>query len=426
MIAQVKQLFIFGFALSFLSSFSLAAPQEAQETQDSITLNAVVEEALAKNPLIQSARRSVDAKKFLVAPATTLPEPKVSFQTMGNLIPPTLQGGDPSSGRSLSFSQEIPFPGKLRLQGRVASMESEAEWWNYEQVRRQIISEVKVAYYEHWLISKSLEILDKNKDLLQKFAQISEAKYRVGEGIQQDVVKAQVDVSKLLDRRVVLQRREEVSTALLNSLLYRPPETRLGRTEELRPSPFDMPLDELYRMAVKNSPMLKMQERTIDRDLYSVQLARKNFYPDFEVGFTYINRVDNPQMFGLMVAAKIPLYFWRKQGPELDSTAANLSSSRKKYDWLHARLFFELKDLYLSATTSKKLMELYGKGVIPQSTISLESAMAGYQVGKVDFLTLVDNLMTLLDYELKYHETLSEYQKSLARLEAIVGMELTR
>lgn len=305
-------------------------------------------------------------------------------------------------------------------------MESEGEWWNYEQLRRQIITEVKVAYYEHWLISKSLEIVDKDKDLLQKFAQISEAKYRVGEGIQQDIVKAQVEVSKLLDRGVVLQQRGEVSTAQLNSLLYRPPDTALGGIGEVRPSPFDMPLEELYRMAVKNSPMLKMQERTIDRDLYSVQLARKNFYPDFEVGFTYINRADNPEMFGLMVGVKLPLYFWRKQGPELDSAAAALSSSRKKYDWLHARLFFELKDLYLSVTTSKKLLELYGKGVIPQSTLSLESASAGYQVGKVDFLTLVDNLMTLLDYELKYYEALSDYQKALARLEAIVGVELTR
>ncbi|MBI3939419.1 MAG: TolC family protein, partial [Acidobacteria bacterium] len=378
------------------------------------------------NPLLQSARRGVDAKKSLVAPATTLPEPTVSFQTMGNFFPPTLQGGDPSSGRNFIFTQEIPFPGKLRLQGRVALSEADAEWWSYEQLRRQMVSEIKVAYYEHWLITKSQEIVGKDKDLLEKFAQIADAKYRVGEGIQQDVVKAQVEVSKLLDRSVILQQREGVSQAQINSLLYRRPESPLGRLADITESAFGLSLEELYRLAVANSPMLKMQERMIDRSEYGVQLARKNFYPDFEVGFNYINRTANPEMYGLMVAAKIPLYFWRKQSPELDSAAATLSGARKKYDWLHARLYFELKDLYLSATTSRKLLELYGKGIIPQSTVSLESATSGYQVGRVDFLTLIENLVTLLDYELKYYEVLADYQKALARLEAMVGVELTR
>lgn len=395
-------------------------------TQIGLSLNEAVEEALAKNPLIQSARRSVDARRHLIVPATTLPEPTVAFQTMGNLIPPTLQAGDPSSGRNFVFSQEIPFPGKLRLQGRIASAEAEAEWWSYEQVRRQIVSEVKVAYFEHWLIAKSLSIVEKDKDLLQKFAEIAEARYRVGEGIQQDVVKAQVEVSKLLDRLVVLQQREGISQALLNSLLYRAPETPVGSVAELKESPFETPLEELYRLAVANSPMLKMQERMIDREQHSVQLARKNFYPDFEVGFTYTNRSQMPEMFGLMVGARIPLYFWRKQSLELDSAAAVLSSSRKKYDWLHSKLYFELKDPYLVATTSRRLLELYGRGIIPQSTLSLESATAGYQVGSVDFLTLIDNLVTLLDYELKSYEALAEYQKALARLEAILGVELIR
>lgn len=389
-----------------------------------VTVKQLVEEALENNPLLQSARRGVAAKRSLVAPATTLPEPRVSFQTMGNIIPPTLQAGDPSSGRIFSIAQEIPFPGKLRLQGRIASMESEAERWSYEQLALQLVADVKVAYYDYWLISKSIEIVAKDKDLLQKFAQISEAKYQVGEGIQQDVIKAQVEVSRLLDRLIVLRQREAISRAQINHLLFRSPEAPLGRVAEVGPAPFAMPLEELHQRAVSNSPMLKMQQRMIDRDQFSVQLARKSFYPDFEVGITYINRAQNPEMFGVMVSAKIPIYSWRKQSPELNSAAATLSSSSKKYDWLSSRLYLELKDLYLTVTTSKSLLELYGKGVIPQSTLSLESATAGYQVGKVDFLTLVDNLVTLLDYELKYYEVLADHQKALARLEAAAGIEL--
>ncbi|MBI4455548.1 MAG: TolC family protein [Acidobacteria bacterium] len=424
MTAQMRQFIMFGCVLAIASSVRLSMLQA--QISPPVTLNSIVEQVITRNPLIQSARRGVDAKRSLIRPATTLPEPTVSFQTMGNFFLPTLQKGDRSSGRNFIFTQEIPFPGKLRLQGRMALTDADAEWWSYEQLRRQIVAEVKVTYYEHWLISKSQEIVNKDKDLLEKFAQIAEAKYSVGEGIQQDVIKAQVEVSKLLDRSVVLQQRESLSMAQINSLLYRPPETPLGRLADVEESSLDMSIEELYRLAVKNSPVLKMQERAIDRNEFGVQLARKNFYPDFEVGFTYVNRSAMPEMFGLMVGAKIPFYFWRKQSPELDAAAATLSSARKKYDWLHSRLYFELKDVYLSATTSKKLLDLYGKGIIPQSTLSLESATSGYQVGRVDFLTLLDNLVTLLDYELKYYEVLADYQKALARLEAMVGVELTQ
>jgi len=128
----------------------------------------------------------------------------------------------------------------------------------------------------------------------------------------------------------------------------------------------------------------------------------------------------------LMVKAKVPLYFWRKQRPELEGAASELASSRKQYDNLTALLYFRLKDQYLAATTSERLVQLYGRGIVPQATLSLESAVAGYQVGQVDFLTLLDNLITLLDYELKYHESLTDYQKALAQLEPFVGVELTR
>jgi outer membrane protein TolC len=391
-----------------------------------VTLDELVQEALERNPAIQAARRLVDAKRAMILPATTLPEPTVSFQTMGNLIPPTLQRGDPSSARTVGIEQEIPFPGKLALKGKMAKMEAEAELWNYEQTRRQIIADLKLAYYDLYLIHKSIEIVQKDKDLLQKFVQIAEAKYRVGQGIQQDVLKAQVEISKLIDRLTVLEQRREIAEALINNLLYRQPETPVGKPAPVQKAELRYSLDQLNYIAQSNFPMLKMQEREIDRNQYAVQLARKEFYPDFSVGFTYFNRTAVPEMYGLMFSAKVPLYFWRKQRPELESAASSLASAQKQRDSMLSLLYFRLKDSYLMATTSERLIQLYGTGVIPQATLSLESAVAGYQVGKVDFLTLIDNLVTLLDYELKYYEVLIDYQKALAQLEPFVGTELTR
>jgi outer membrane protein TolC len=402
-----------------------AAHQDVAEAP-TVTLEQLVQEALERNPAIQAARRVVDAKRAMILPAQTLPEPTIAFQTMGELIPPVLQRGDPSSARTISIEQEIPFPGKLGLKGRMAAMEAEAEWWNYEQTRRQVIADVKLAYYGLYLLHKSIEIIQKDRDLLQRFAQIAEARYRVGQGIQQDVLKAQVEVSKLIERLTVLEQRRGIAEALINNLLFRPPDTPLGKLAEVRRAELRHSLDELHQTARLSFPALKMQEREIDRHQYAVRLARKEFYPDFSLGFTYFNRTAVPEMYGLMFRAKIPLYFWRKQRPELESAAASLAGAQKQRESANALLFFKLKDGYLTATTSARLIDLYGTGVIPQATLSLESALAGYQVGKVDFLTLIDNLVTLLDYELKYYEVLVDYQKALAQLEPYVGVELTQ
>jgi outer membrane protein TolC len=399
--------------------------QEGRPEAATVTLDELVQEALERNPAIQAARRGVDAKRAMILPAQTLPEPTISFQTMGNLIPPTLQRGDPSSARTVGIEQEIPFPGKLALKGKIAKMEADAEWWNYEQTRRQVIADLKLAYYDLYLIHKSIEIVQKDKDLLQKFVQIAEAKYRVGQGLQQDVLKAQVEVSKLIDRLTVLEQRRGIAEALINSLLFRPPETPLGKPAPVQKAELRYSIEQLHQIAQANFPMLKIQEREIDRSQYAVELARKEFYPDFSVGFTYFNRTV-PEMYSLMFRAKIPLYFWRKQRPELESAASSLASVQKQRENTSALLYFKLKDGYLVATTSERLIELYGKGVIPQATLSLESAVAGYQVGKVDFLTLIDNLVTLLEYELKYYEVLVDYQKALAQLEPFVGVELTQ
>jgi outer membrane protein TolC len=235
-----------------------------------------------------------------------------------------------------------------------------------------------------------------------------------------------VEISKLIDRLTVLEQRREIAEALINNLLYRQPETPVGKPAPVQKAELRYSLDQLNYIAQSNFPMLKMQEREIDRNQYAVQLARKEFYPDFSVGFTYFNRTAVPEMYGLMFSAKVPLYFWRKQRPELESAASSLASAQKQRDSMLSLLYFRLKDSYLMATTSERLIQLYGTGVIPQATLSLESAVAGYQVGKVDFLTLIDNLVTLLDYELKYYEVLIDYQKALAQLEPFVGTELTR
>jgi outer membrane protein TolC len=157
-----------------------------------------------------------------------------------------------------------------------------------------------------------------------------------------------------------------------------------------------------------------------------VELAGKEYYPDFEMGFTYVDRDDEPTMYGLTASAKIPLYFWRKERPALEAARLELSAARKERESVASRLGYDVKEAYITATSSNKLARLYKTTLIPQARLAVESAFASYQVGIVGFLTVLDSIVTLLEYELKYYETLTDYMKAMAQLELVTGMELVR
>jgi outer membrane protein TolC len=392
-----------------------------------LALQSLIDEATQQNPEIAAMRRRFDMMRARVPQAKALPDPMISYGYVGNAspLPPfDIQKGDPSSARMLSFTQEIPYPGKLALKGKMANVAAEAEYWEYEQTRLNVIGEVKDAYFDLYFLHKAVGTVTKNKELLEKFARIAEASFSVGKGIQQDVLKAHVEISKLTEELAVLEQRRGVAEARLNSLLYREADSPIGMPEEVRPREFTQSLAELQHAALESYPSLRAQQRRVDREQYAVQLAQKEFYPDFSVGLTYFNRPGMPEMYGMNVGVKIPLYFWQKQRPAVAEATAGAEAERQRAENTTALLFYKIRDRHLAVTTAQRLVKLYGTTIIPQATLSLESAMAGYEVGKVDFLTLLDNLMTLRSYELNYYEQLANVEKAIAALQPLVGVTL--
>lgn len=392
-----------------------------------ITLEELIIKALENNPEIKMMQRSFDMMQARVPQAKAWPEPMLSLGYLGNItpFPPfDIQKGDPSSGRIINFSQEILFPGKLALKGKVATKEAEAEWWAYQQARLDLIAEAKESYFELWYLNKAINIVSKNKDLLEKFTKIAEAKYTVGKGLQQDILKAQVEISKLTDQLTLLEQQKELTLTKINSLLYQDLNIVLEITENLNTTEFAHTLAGLNEIASSSSPTLKIQKRKIDQEEYNFQLAKKEFYPDFTITFTYQNRPNMPEMYGVNIGVKLPIYFWQKQRPALTEAFTGLSKERKRLDSTTVNLLTKIKEKYLLVTTSQKLIKLYGKVIIPQSSLSLESAIASYETGKVDFLTLIDGLVTLLNYQLNYYEQVSNLEKAIAGLEPLVGETL--
>jgi outer membrane protein TolC len=170
--------------------------------------------------------------------------------------------------------------------------------------------------------------------------------------------------------------------------------------------------------------MLKAQKRRVDREQYAVELAEKELYPDFTVKLNYQNRPGMPDMYGVSVGVNLPIFAGQKQRPAIAEAAAGKATEEKRLQYAITLLLYRVKEKHLAVTTAERLISLYGTTIIPQSSLSLESAIAGYEVGKVDFLTLIDNLMTLLNYQLSYYEQVSNAERAIAQLEPLVGVSL--
>ncbi len=399
-----------------------------QETSaaTSLTVEDAIREALARNPAIQSASHNVAAQRAKVPQAGALPDPTFGVGWMGNIQPFSVQAGDPSSYRSVSAMQMVPFPGKRGLRGQIASKEADAAQWDLEAARRRVAADVKAAFYEYWYYDKALRTTHQNRDLLGKLSQIAEARYRVGKGMQADVLRSQVEISMLLQKLTTLEQQRATAQARLNTLIARDPEAPLPPAADIAaPTPLNYSLDELYKLARSNDPEYQRMQKMVERNQLAGNLARKDYLPDLNVGYMYQQRPMMPAMHGLTFTVNLPIFYKSKQYEELRQAKEEELSAAAARDNRQNELYFDLKQNYLAAKASESLLKLYSQGVVPQSSLALESSMSAYQVGNVDFLTVMGNFSTVLNYQTDYYRELANYQAALARMEALTGTEFS-
>ena len=407
------------------SPLSRQLPQPPRVGGGVVTLDQLVAEALEKSSEILAARRKFDAATKRPSQVSTLPEPKFSFTNFGVGHPASALNGSDFAYVGVGVSQEFPFPGKLSLMRAMARKEADGERQMVLDTELRVISRLKQAYHDLSYSHKAIEIVEKNRELLDKFTKIAEAKYRVGSGIQQDVLKAQVEISTLMQRLEMMGQQKGSLEAFINSLLNRPVSEELGKPAPVNKLELNRPLDELLRLARENAPRIRGRQEMLDSSAFALNLARKEYMPDFGASFQYQKTGSlYPDYYMATFEVKVPLYFWRKQRLGVEEAATRLVEKRHEYQMTSQEISFGVKDQFLMAKTSERLLAMYEQGVIPQAAASLESALAGYQTGKVDFLTLINNLTVLLNFEMDYYRELSNQQKAVARLEELVGVKL--
>ncbi len=400
--------------------------------EESTSLKSLLDEALASNPEIKAARAKWEASTKRPSQVSTLPNPTVGVSYTNASFDKLTLGKDDFSQIGVSASQEFPFPDKLSLMGKIAEEEANAEEQLLGATTRKVLADLKEAYYDWYLVNKSIEITKKNKELIERFVNITESRYKVGKGIQQDVIKAQLEASGFIERLELLNQKKEIVESRIRTILNRPSDSPLGKPEEVKKSELNLSLDELYKLTKSESPLLRAKRNLIEKSNQALKLATKGYLPDFVAEFDWFDRGkftnEGPfaDMWQVKVGFIVPLYFWRKERFGVEEAVSQLREAREEYNNTTLNLTFTLKDKYIAVKTSEKLLDLYSKGIIPQANLSLNSAIASYEVGNVNFLTLLDSITALFNFELAYYTQLTEYEKALARIEEITGVELTR
>jgi outer membrane protein TolC len=439
--------------LALLSGLVAGPALHAQQPSEDLSM--LLAEAAVSNPRIRAADRSADAARARVLQAGALPDPMLGLGFMN--VPATRPGlaGDMMTMTRLELQETFPWPGKLSLQSEVADLRAEAAAWEAQRVREEVAAEVKGAYFEVYFLDRALDVTRRNAALLQGTARLASVQYGVGAGTQPDVLRAQVEGTRLADQAVELAERRTSIAARLNALLGRPSGAAFGpveipavllaaaEVERIGGPSFasatlstlagsggdDDPIpsaEELQALALETNPMIRAHVNRVAAQERATTLAGKAVLPDFHVSVAYSRRADLGDFVDVMVSAPLPIFRGRRQDQAVLEEEALLAEDEALHHAMVNDLNAEIESLVAALRRTRAQMVLLSDGILPQASASLEAATASYRVGRVDFLTLLDAQVTLYQHELDYHRLLADFASDVAELERAVGTEVLR
>ena len=407
----------------------------AEEAEFQRKLKAFISIALENNPALLEAQNKIKVSKEIPPQAGSLDDPILRFG-LSNLPVDTFAFDEHvGTTKDITISQKLPFPGKLGLRTDMANKNVGIAEETYDDLKLRIIRDVKRSYFELCFVLAAIEITKQNKGLLEQFVTIAETKYSVGKGIQQDVIKAQVELSKNMDELIDLKKRKETEKGKLNTLMDLLPQSPLVIPHGITKSSFNYKIEELQSLAEEHRPVLEQIRLSKERYQIARKLAKKDYYPNFNVGFKYGQRENGraggtgafqqrPDFVSAFVGINIPIWYKTKQSRKVVEQSYRVKVAQEAYNKVRNQIFLGIKKLMDQEAKSSETLTLIKTAILPQARQSLESALAGYGVDKVDFLSLLDTQVTLLNWEIKYHRELADYEKTLAKLEQTVGKSL--
>jgi outer membrane protein TolC len=398
----------------------------AAAAEERLSLDALVAEALEKNPEIMAAQKRYEAARQQSRVEGALPDPMVGigWNSSGGPLPFQGVGREPVANVGVMVTQQIPYPGKRNLRERMASREADADLQTYRAARLAVASRVKQAYFRLQHTWEMQEVLERTRELTRRLLGIAEIRYGVGKAMQAEVLRTQTQLSTLEARLMQFARERRAREAEINALLNRPAAAPLPQPVEPHAEPLRHTVEELIARAGDESPMLRRDEKMIQRSELALAMARREYYPDLAVTGGYYYMGSMPSMYMFRLDVNVPVWWSRKQKPGVNAEAGRLAQSRRNWQAATRNLEFRIKDDYLMAQTALDLMKLYRETVIPQATLTFESALSSYETGTGGFNEVLMNAMAATEYEMNWHEEMQNYHLALARLEEMTGADL--
>jgi cobalt-zinc-cadmium efflux system outer membrane protein len=391
-------------------------------------LSDLLVEAEKNNPQIEAARQGWQAAKQVPSQVSTLPDPQFNLEHVSVGSPRPFAGYTNSDFAylGLGISQDIPYPGKLRLKGEIAKRDADVSQQQIESVRRAVLAELKAAYFQLAYLSKTLTILYQDGELLKQVEQAADARYRSGMGTQQDVLQAQLEKTKLLREIAMHHLQVGKLEAQLKQLLNRPQGSPDVKTADLTERPLAQSYDDLLIAAQAQNPELAGAQKMIEKQSLQVDLARKDFYPDFNVQYMW-QRTDPTQSrayYMLSVGVRVPIYRGRKQRPELAQAEAEKLRARSEFQAQSQQVASELRSQYVIAEQTSEVLKIHREGLSPQARSEFQAVLAAYQSNKQEFQALLTAFLDVLHLDEDYWRNVAEYETAIARLEQLTGLSL--
>ncbi|MHC4611861.1 MAG: TolC family protein [Planctomycetota bacterium] len=413
------------------SGASAARTTQATPADDSLkNLRDFIVHALEHNPEVKAAEEDARAN---VLTTKTLPEPIRTAEGDNFFI--------------LGLRQKLPVPGKLDRAGRIALAETRMAIEQLEQTRLRVIADVKRAYFQLYIIDRTLEITADNQDVLRGLIEVARGQVAAGKRQQQDVLRAQVELSSLEARLIELRRRRTVARAMLNTLMNRRPTRPIPAPLPFGVRQVDVQLDKLLARGKKVNPQLRRFERRIERDRQAVELARLAYWPDFTVGFEWMEmeprepfgnpardakgraRVaeqmseDGSDNWAITLGFNLPIWLDKIEAG-IREAKGRLAASRYRYTSARNGVYFEIEEALTRVRAQQELAEIFDTTIIPQARQTYEVSRSGYAAGVSDFQYVIDNWQKWLMFTIQYHRAIGELERGVADLEQAIGLSL--
>lgn len=411
------------FALVWLIPSHTLPAEQMEEPTNTLKLGPLIQEAIRSNPEIATTREQVQVLNARVPQVRTLDDPEVKIQLWNT---PESLNVTKTDSTIYGIAQRFPIPGLLSRQEEVAVHEAQQAKQRLAAKIQEITSSVTIAYYDVFYAHKALDIHHQQVNLLRQFFEIANTKFKVGKGSQVDVLRAQVELSKLFLHLPILEQRQETARAHLNTLLDRTPLAPLGIPQAPNVEPMTFSLDSLEETALRIRPELQEAGWAVAQFQSATKLAKLRYFPHLRVELQRWQNFQADDGFGGNVLLNIPFSFWTKSKYDagVQEAAAQIGAAKARKKTLENLTRFQIKDLVSQIQATQQVLTLFRTTVLPQAKQTLKAAHAGYRTDRTDFLDLIDAERALITYQLEYFRALVDREHQVAKLQRVVGRSL--